>query len=575
MSALREYWRVLRLHARMQLGLSALGARARGGRPGKNTLRAVGFGLLMLYAVGAVLFIYGAVLFPLMRAASVLNMHTFIMGGIVLLCMTVVLFFGTMTILSLVFGAKDAETFAALPLRGQSVFLAKFTMAYAIETGMTAVFLWPAVVIYGIVSKLSAPEFLLLILRALPVWLLLPAVPMAAAALLSMVFTRLSALARHRDKLLMVFGILLTLGLVIGQSLLTGRLAPALSDQAKVEELLVNSGAWLGAVSRAFPPAGWCAQALIGTNAASAAFGYLGLAAAAAAGLAVCVLLSRHLYYKGVLAQLEAPKGKKKGFRQTGVKAGSPLRAYVVKELRLIVRSPVYALNILMGLLVVPLMVVIALSVDPSGMGASAGTEGLRAILSSLFGGSSGDAYYLLAAGVVMVTGIVGATGVSTSFSREGAMLWISQTVPVTAETQVAARLLGGFILVFIGGLLTLLALAFFVGLSAAQVIFGLVAGSCSVFPLLAVSLIPDALRPKRRWNSEAEAMKQNANSLLAMLLGFGLAFAIGILAFFLQTVIQAWAAGAAAAVVCLGVGYLIYRYDVRLVKTMMRTVDG
>ncbi|MDR1692868.1 MAG: hypothetical protein LBR72_05865, partial [Oscillospiraceae bacterium] len=286
MSAFREYWLVLRLHIRMQFGLSALSSRVRRRASGKDALKMLGFGLLMLYAVGAVLFLYGAILFPLMRASvpsasnGFADLTPMIMSGVVILSMAVVLVFGTMTILALVFGAKDAETFAALPLRGQSVFLSKFTMAYAIESGMTALFLWPAVVIYGIVLELPVSSFLPLILRTIPVWLLLPAVPMALAALLSMLFTRLTALVKHRDKLLMVFSVIMVLGLVAGQSLLTGRLTVTLSDPAKVAALLADGMEWLSAVTDAFPPAGWSAQALIGSSAGPAAFGFLGLAVA-------------------------------------------------------------------------------------------------------------------------------------------------------------------------------------------------------------------------------------------------------------------------------------------------------
>lgn len=571
MSALQEFRRVLRLHIRMQLGLSVIGSK-KGARPGKETLKMVGFGLLMLYAVGAVLFLYGMILFPMMRGAAVLNIQHYIMSMIVLLCMTIVFIFGTMTTLSLVFGAKDAETFAALPLRGQSVFLAKFTMAYAIEAGMTAIFLWPAVIIYGIVSKLSAGGFLLLILRALPVWLLLPALPMALAALVSMLFTRLTALAKHRDRLLMVFGFVLTLALVVGQSLLSGRLAPTLSDPEKVGALLTDSSEWLGAVTRAFPPAGWCANALIGTNAAPISFGFLGLIVSASLGLAVCLLLSRRLYYKGVLAQLEAPKGKKKGFKREGVKAGSPLRAYLVKELRIILRCPVYALNILVTLIVLPLMIFIVMTTGSSGL--SAGTEALQSLIQSI-GGESGERFYLIAGGVVMAAGVMASTGVSTSFSREGAALWVSQTVPVPVETQVAARLLCGFVFAVASGVLTLVSMGIFLEVSVPQMIFGLVAGSCALFPLLGAALIPDALRPKRKWNSEAEAMKQNVNSILGMLLDIGLAFAIGFAAYLLQNIMEVWLAGALVAVVSLAVGYALYRYTARLATNMMKTVDG
>ncbi|MDR0294419.1 MAG: hypothetical protein LBH95_09760 [Oscillospiraceae bacterium] len=570
MNAWQEYRRVLFLHIRMQFSLSALGAKGRK-RSGRETAKLLGFGFLLLYAVGAVLLFYGLILFPFLRGAAEMGLQVPVMGIVILLCMIIVMFFGTMSLFSLVFGARDAETYAALPLREQTVFAVKFTMTYGIEAATTAVFLWPAVVIYGVVSELPAPSFLLLILRALPVWLLLPAVPMALAALLSMLLTRLTALSRHRDALMLVFGMVLVLGMTLGQGLLSGRLATALGDADKVTEMLTDTGAMLKAVTRAFPPAMWGAQALIGA-AAETALGYFGLAAAAAAGAAVCLPLSRRLYYKGVLAQLEAPRSKKKGYKQGGVKAGGALGAFYSKEMRTIFRTPVYALNILTGIVILPLMLAVGL-IGTGGLSAGAGE--LKDLLNSLLGGSSGDMFYLLAAGVVMLTGVMGSTGVSTSFSREGRMLWLSQTVPVPARTQVAARLLAGFTLSLGGAVLSLAVLSILAGFTPAQAVFGLVAGSCAAFPLLAAAIIPDALKPKRKWNSEAEAMKQNFNSILGLLLDIGIAVVIGFAAYALQKLLPVWAAAAILAPACLGGGYAVFCCAARIADKMMKTADG
>jgi ABC-2 type transport system permease protein len=577
MTAFQEYWRVLCLHIRMQTGLSALSAKRRKRLLGKETLKMVGYGFLILYAVSAVLLVYSFVVYPFMKGAAEIegalgiSLLIPIMGIIVLLCMIVVMIFGTLTLLSLVFGARDAEAYAALPLREQSVFAAKFTMAYGIELAVTALFLWPPVVIYGIVSGLPVPAFLFLLLRALPVWLLLPSVPMALAALVSMIFTRLTALSRHRDKLMMVFGMALVIAMVGGQAFFAGRLTPVLGDMEQIERLLTDNSAMLESVTGYFPPATWSAQALIWMDAAGAGMGFLGIAACAVAGSAVCLLLSRRLYYKGVLAQMEAPKGRKKGYKQDAVKTGGAMKALFSKEMKVILRTPVYAMNILMGVAILPLM----LAVISLGQGAGGAMGGLEAVLESLAGEARGEMFYWVAAGVVMMTAVMGSTCVSTSFSREGRMLWISQTAPVTAQTQVAARMLCGFALTAAGAALALTALVAFAGFTVWEAVFGMVAGCCAAFPLLAAAIIPDALKPKRKWNSEAEAMKQNFNSVLALLINLGMAAVIGAAAVVLGLLLPVWAAAAVVAAGCLAAGYAVFIYAARLAENMMKTVEG
>ena len=574
MSAAREYWRVFRLHVRMQLSLSSVSAKGRK-RSGRETAKMLGFGFLILYAVGAVLLVYSLIVYPFMKAAAEAEKATGlavlipVMGSIVLICMVVVMVFGTLTLLSLVFGAKDAETFAALPLREQSVFAAKFSMAYGVELGIMAVFLWPPVIIYGAVSGMSAPAFLLLVLRTLPVWLLLPSVPMAFAALISMLFTRLMALTKRRDTLLMIFGIALVLGMTVGQAMLSGRMAIVLGDEDKIMEILFDSRRSLETMLGYFPPALWSARALAG-GAAEAGFGFLGIIAAAVAGGAICLLLSRRLYYKGVLAQLEAPRGKKKGYKRDAVKTGGALKAFFSKEMKTILRTPVYAMNILVGVAIFPLMFAV-ISLGPGG----GATGEISALIGTVLGGKRGDVYFLLASAVVMLTAVMGSVCVSTSFSREGKMLWLSQTAPVPARTQLAARLLGGLALTAAGAVLSLATLVLFAGFRAQEAVFGLTAGLCTAFPLLSAAVIPDALKPKRKWNSEAEAIKQNFNSVLALLLDLGIAAAIGFAAFGLQTLLPVWAAAAVLAAGCLAAGYALFCYAARITENMMKTVDG
>jgi ABC-2 type transport system permease protein len=568
MSAAREYWCVLKLHLRMQLSLSSISAKGRK-RSGRETLKMLGYGLIILYSLGAVLLIYSVILFPFLRGAAEAGLQIPVMGVVVLLCMLLVLVFGTLTLLSLVFGARDAEAYAALPLREQSVFAVKFSMAYGIEMAVTALILWPAVVIYGIVSGFSAWEFFLLIARALPVWVLLPMAPMALAALIAMLFTRLMALAKRRDMLLVIFGLLLVLGLTVGQGMLMGRLAPVLEGD-QIIELLEDNSAMLQAITQSFPPAMWCAQALVDENAAKAGVGFLGMTGAAAAGAAVCLLFSRRLYYKGVLAQMEAPRGKKRGYKQNLVKTGGALRALFSKEMKTVLRTPVYAMNVLAGVGIFPIMFLVVL------LGQGAGTAGgIGNMLETMLGEGAGEIGFLLAAAVVMLTAVMGSTCVSTSFSREGRILWISQTAPVAAHTQVAAKLLAGFALTAAGAVLSMAVLVAAAGFTVPHAVFGLAAGLCAAFPLLTAAIIPDALKPKRKWSSEAEAMKQNFNSILALLLNFGIAVAAGVSTAVLSLLLPIWAATAAVAVICLAVGYGLFVYAAHITERMLKTVDG
>jgi ABC-2 type transport system permease protein len=387
-----------------------------------------------------------------------------------------------------------------------------------------------------------------------------------------MFFTRLTALAKRRELLLTFFGILLVFGLVIGQAALMGKLAPVLGDEEAVALLLSDNIEMLRAVSRSFPPAMWAADALLQEFAAGYVPGFFGLISSAAVGLAACLLLSRRLYYKGVLAQMESLKSKSSGFRAGSVKAGGALGAFVSKEIKIILRTPVYAMNILTGTAIFPIMFA-AVSFGAGGGGLSSGNAAMAGLFDLLE--SSEGIKHLLAAAVVVMTGVMSSTGVATTFSREGRNLWLSQTVPVPARTQLFARLLAGFALTAAGSALSLSVLVAFVGFTMDEAAFGAVLGLCAAVPVIAASVIPDALRPKRKWNSESEAIKQNLNSILALLLCLGLAAGIGFAVFGMSKLVPAWAAGSVVAAACVFGGLMIFDYAARLTENMLRTVDG
>ena len=126
----------------------------------------------------------------------------------------------------------------------------------------------------------------------------------------------------------------------------------------------------------------------------------------------------------------------------------------------------------------------------------------------------------------------------STVLSREGEYFWLSKVVPVPYRTQVYGKLI------------------FCWAISAATILLGTIAAFilypdirtslipavlCSLIgaiPLAAISMMVDIARPKLKWTSEAEAMKQNLNSILAMFASVALGFVYVIVPVFLMKVL-------------------------------------
>lgn len=529
---------------------------------GKNTrLKTVGLAVLFLYAGAALIFAYAMILYPMMGAAATLGMGGAVMAVVVLISMLAVLIFGTMTLIGMVFTAKDAEFYAALPLRPQSVFFAKFGMVYLTELGITALLMWPAGIIYCMYAGFSLWFFI----KLLVLWLLLPAIPLAISTIIAMPLVRLTAFSRHRDALVMIISLVMVVAVVVGQVWLQNSMRTTIGDPSELEAILSNQSGLISQATASFPPALWCARALVDSG-SSAIGGFLLFLLSVIAGMTLCLFLSKRLYMRGVLAQLEAARGKTRGYSAKGVRSGTALGAFLSKELKLLSRTPIYATNALTGIIVFPLMIVIMIM---------SGEQGTKEYLNSILSMLPPEMSVLIAAAFVMLLSLI-SIGVSTSFSREGSMIWICQTVPVPVKTQVAARILAGYIISTIGAAISVAVLTMVMSIPVATALAGAVIGLICSAPLLCAAIIPDAIRPKRKWSSEAEAMKQNMNSVYAMFLDFGIGLCMILLTVGLVSLsLPVWLVAALVSIAALAAGWALFILAAKLAEKMLKTVEG
>ncbi len=499
----RQFFLLVRLLLRMRLGLSVLKASQRH-NPNAFT-RHVLIGVAVAFAVLTILGTYGFILFTIMLPAVLSGLGPVVLGLVFLISMVFVLVLGTLSMISLVWGAKDTELYAALPLTQRSVFLSKLFMVYLVELLSTLFFAVPAVILYAVHVPVPGwywPACLLVI----P---LLPVIPMAVSALLSALLMRASALFRRRE-LFMVLGSFVLIGLIfLLQGQMNSFFATTAQDPDSIAGLLQDSAGLLRSVTGAFPPAAWAAGAL--TLNGLQALGSLALyLLTAAAGLFLTVQLGGRTFYRGALAQMETLRGPARGYKQDKVRVSSVVKSLYVREWRILLRTPVYALNGLSGVVILPLMLILL-----PLMGNSANST---KVVFDMLTQMKGTALLLILAGVMSFAAWVNPAA-TTAVSREGRQFWMGRTLPVPMHTQLLAKMLCAASLVLLGILLMVACLLIFMNLPPLMLLYAALIGLSLSVPVTMISMIPDVLKPKLNWNSEAEAMKQNFNSLIGMLL--------------------------------------------------------
>ena len=321
-----------------------------------------------------------------------------------------------------VFGCRDYDLVAALPVSVRAVVLARTVPLYGFGVALSVLLSAPLYAAYFLAAPVSPPA----VVAAALCSACAPVAPAAVATLASLALTSVAVRFRHAGAVQLVLSVLVVTGVVVG-SLALGGASSGADDAAALAAMGDVAGALSAAVASAYPPAAWAASAVCEGSVA-------GFAAFAALSLALPALVTGALAARYPHANAVATSGPQRRAHAVAAprSAASPLRALAVKELRRIGSMPFYAMNSCAGLI---LMVVAA------GAVALFGADALLA--SGVINGVQLDARAVAAlrvqvdAALPWVFGFCGAMSLTAapSVSLESRASWLMLTAPVGAWT--------------------------------------------------------------------------------------------------------------------------------------------
>ncbi len=438
-----------------------------------------------------------------------------------------IFFFGIAYIINTFYFSMDIESLLHLPLRPSEILGAKFAAVLVYEYLTEAVILIPVLAVYGFKNGESA---LFYIMGAL-IMVLLPVIPLVAAAVLDMVIMRFTNLAKNKDLFRNASGVL-AIFLALGLNFYIQGFAEKTTDPAKIMEI-VNEGnnSMIQLTSSFFPSTRLAVNALVSGGAGGALYLLL-FAAATAAAFAVFLALGNKLYFRGVVGISEtSSKRKTLSDRELGkgTRASHIVYSYTMKELKLLFRTPVYFLNCILMNFLWPLFLII-----PFISQTAAQDEDISALLPYLQGPGAESAIVLafFAAGIF----VTGSNLISsTAISREGKNLFFMKFIPVDYRKQLLAKSLSGAVMGFVGILMLVPVALFVVRIKAYVVAIGIAVSIPGVLFSSILGLLVDAAMPKLNWDTEQKAVKQNFNGVIAIFGSMG----IGALVVFIGVKLQ------------------------------------
>ena len=421
-----------------------------------------------------------------------------------------VLIFGLYYVLSAFYFSQDLEFLISLPVKPSEVMLSKFGVILANEYLITALVVLPAFVSFGILDRRSWDYWILAAL----VYLFLPVIPLAISGLLVVGMMRLINISRKKD-----FFILTGMIVLIGAVLFLQFGLSRTRSLDEVFDLFMAQDGLVQAVGAKFPPSIWATQ-LLGNGFRGRGLGGLALFGGGSAALFLFLLwVSEKIFYRGLIGLTERSPGRKRLSRadvSARVTSGRrPVRAIFLREWKLMNRTPVFLLNGVLTVFLIPVILILALK--------SGGDSGPLAAF-SLLGSVDATSRILIAAVFFIVCGSLNGTAPST-FSRDGRQFWISKVIPVDPARQVLGKFAHSFLVSLLGAVAG--AVVVFImfrlgwGILFQAVSLALLGG---VF-LTALNMAVDLARPLLKWTNPQKAIKQNMNVLVAMLLDVGILF--------------------------------------------------
>ncbi|MBE3131604.1 MAG: hypothetical protein IMZ54_12940 [Acidobacteria bacterium] len=436
-----------------------------------------------------------------------------------------ILLFGIYYVISAFYFSRDLEMLIPLPLRPYEVMLSKFAVIVINEYLTVMAVVLPVVITFGVLAKGGAGYWV----NAVLVYAALPIIPLAIVSVLVVAMMRFINVSRKKDILILAGSILLivaSLALQVGLRRSQGQ-GPEASAQA-VAAFFTSPDSLLNRVGAKFPPSIWAAKAVAGGFSGEGLANLALLLGTSLALFAVIIVLAEKLFYRGLVGLSETTGKKRRLTRDemsrrvsSGRRAGA---AVFGREWRIMNRTPIFLLNGVLVVIIVPVIFVLMATMG-SGKGGGGGGSDLSAILKTMT--SANPLYAILAAALFMtVCGSLNGTSAST-FSREGAQFWISRVIPVAPREQATAKFLHSYLIAMLGVVTASVVAAIVLHLKTAHLAaaagLALVAGVL----LTAVGMIIDLARPLLDWTNPQKAIKQNLNVLLAMLADIGILTAL------------------------------------------------
>jgi ABC-2 type transport system permease protein len=398
--------------------------------------------------------------------------------------------------------SKDNEFLMGMPVKPTEVFLVKVIVLYIYEFIVDAVFILPIMLAYGLINGAGFWFFL----SILPMLVLLPAIPLLLATIVSIPVVYIIFFLKTR----FILSIITILGLTVSLFYIYMRFISTIADSISIIGHTIALNMKVQEMSRQVLNVTYIYQILTDIMYGKNILLNLTIAIALVLGaVAFVILIVKPIYFRVCMQQMETSQRKFKKVRR--FKRHSQLFSIMWKDYLVLLRSPGYIFQFFLFALMMPFVVYLynrlLLSISVREVGAK----------------------MILGANILIISimALISNTVSASAISREGGNFYIMKVSPVPYYKQALAKIIFNCIIVVTSIFLTGIVCIAFTSMTILQAILSFGFASILSVGHICWSFEYDLTTPILDWYDTSEITKNNRNTNRSM--GIGIILAIGI----------------------------------------------
>lgn len=288
------------------------------------------------------------------------NQESMLLGLALLFITAILLFLSFIMILSAFYFSDDITAYIPLPVHPYQLLIGKAANPLIYNYGIAALLFLPFLFMYGNIS--SAP--ILFYVYGLILFIIFPIIPFSLVAIILMFIMRYVNIAKNKDRSKIFMGV----GSLLFVILVNVLVRLNMDDAAMLETFttyMQEQEGLLRMITLIFPPAYFGAGSLYFAGDWSGLLFLLALLAVFVLGVLLFIWAGQRFYLKGVRGMSSGSKGSLSAkASQKLTQQRSILKTYLLKEIKMIFRTPAFLMQCVIQALFFPVFITVILFLD-------------------------------------------------------------------------------------------------------------------------------------------------------------------------------------------------------------------